>query len=218
MLAFLHTSPVHVANFEHVVQAHNGTVRTLHAVREDLLAQALADGRVTEATRGGTQAEVRRLVDEGARVVVCTCSTLGSAAEETPLVGGAHAMRIDRPMAQRAAALGRPILLVAAVPTALATALALLSEVRPQGTALTCRELLCGAAWQRFQTGDQAGYVAALAERVNEKARAGDVVMLAQASMAPVVALVQRSDVDVLASPDVGVRAALGLLAATPPS
>jgi hypothetical protein len=214
MLAFLHTAAVHVASFARLARELDGAVPTRHVVREDLLARALADGRVADTTRRETQAEVQRLVTEGARVVVCTCSTLGSAAEQTPTDLAATVLRVDRPMAQHAASLGRPVLVVAATATALATALALLNEVKPQGPQLVCRELLCSEAWERFQAGDHAGYAATLAERVDEHARPNDVVMLAQASMAPAALLVRRSDVQVLTSPDAAVRAALSLLAA----
>jgi len=212
VLAFLHTAAVHVPNFTGIVRDIDPRVPIRHSVREDLFARALADGRVTEGTRVDTQTEVQRLVAEGARVVLCTCSTLGSAAEETPGVSQAHVIRVDRPMAERAVATARPILLVAATPTAMATALALLSEAAQGRPLPVARELMCAAAWERFQAGDSSGYATALASAVDEHARANDVVMLAQASMAPAAALVRRSDVEVLTSPGVGVRAALALL------
>jgi hypothetical protein len=212
MLAFLHTAAVHVPNFTGIARELDPHVPIRHSVREDLFARALADGRVTEGTRLDTQTEVQRLVAEGARVVLCTCSTLGSAAEETPGVPHARVIRVDRPMAERAAASGRSILLVAATPTAMATALALLSEAAQGRPQPVVRELMCAAAWERFQAGDLSGYATALASAVDDNARADDVVMLAQASMAPAAALVRRSDVEVLTSPDVGVRAALALL------
>lgn len=211
MLAFLHTAAIHVPNFTRIARDLDPNIQIRHAVREDLFAQALADGRVSDETRTGTQAEVQRLVAEGARVVLCTCSTLGSAAEATPNVDAARVIRVDRPMADRAAALGRPILLVAATPTAMATAVALLGEAAG-GKPIAFRELMCSAAWERFQAGDQAGYARALAEQVDEHAKPDDVVMLAQASMAPAAALIRRTDTEVLTSPDVGVRAALQLL------
>jgi hypothetical protein len=95
----------------------------------------------------------------------------------------------------------------------MATAAALLAEAAG-GKPISFRELMCGDAWERFQAGDQAGYARALAEQVEGHARPGDVVVLAQASMAPAAALIRRTDVEVLTSPDVGVRAALALLAA----
>lgn len=214
MLAFLHTAAVHVPNFTGILRDIAPHVPIRHTVREDLFARALADGSVTGDTRRDTQAEVQRLVADGARVVLCTCSTLGSAAEDTPGVSGARVIRVDRPMAERAVATGRSILLVAAIPTAMATGVALLGEAARGKQQPAVQELLCAAAWELFQAGDLSGYAAALASAVDERAGANDVVMLAQASMAPAAALVRRSDVEVLTSPDVGVRAALGLLGA----
>ncbi len=214
MLAFLHTAPAHIPSFTRITRELDAQVPVLHAVREDLLARASTDGRVTEETHRATQAEVRRLVGEGARVVLCTCSTLGEAAEgaEEP---NAHVLRVDRPMAQRAAALARPILLVAATPTAMTTAVTLLREVSGP-RALSVRELMCSAAWARFQSGDHAGYAAAVADEVRGQAQPNDVVVLAQASMAPAAALIRRSDVEILTSPELGVRAALSLLESSP--
>ncbi|RYZ07365.1 MAG: hypothetical protein EOO73_11960 [Myxococcales bacterium] len=186
-------------------------MRIRHLVREDLLAQAMADGKVTAQTERSTQAEVVRLVQEGADVVLCTCSTLGDAAEATE-VPSARVLRVDRPMAERAVALGRPILLVAATPTAMATATALLHEVS-QPPRPTVRELMCRAAWERFQAGDHAGYASALAQQASDQAHPGDVIVMAQASMSSAAALILRSDVDVLTSPELGVRRALALLA-----
>jgi hypothetical protein len=214
MLAFLHTAAAHVDNFARIARAFDATVAIRHAVREDLLARALADGQVTEATRQGTQAEVQRLVAKGARVVLCTCSTLGNSAEATPSLSGARVLRVDRPMAERAIALGRPILIVAATSGAMSTAVALLNEAAHGAAMPRHRELLCSAAWALFQSGDHAGYAAAIAHEVAEQARADEVVMLAQASMATAATLVRRPDVEILTSPDLGVRNALTLLPA----
>lgn len=214
MLAFLHTAAIHVPNFTRITRELDATVQIRHALREDLLAQALADGRVSESTRRETQLEVQRLVAEGAGVVLCTCSTLGDAAEATPNVAGARVLRIDRPLAEHAVALGRPILLVAGTPTAMAAAVALLDEATGGAARPERRELLCAEAWELFLSGDHAGYATAVARQVDDHARADDVVMLAQASMAPAVALVRRSELEVLSSPQAGVRRALSLLAA----
>lgn len=210
MLGFLHTAAVHVAGFAELARGLAPRVEVSHVVRPDLLAQALADGVVSPATRDAARAEVARLFAAGATVVVCTCSTLGDAAEGSPRPAGAYVLRVDRPMAERAVSLGRPILVVAAAQTALDTALSLLNSVSK--TSLPARALLCERAWQRFQAGDHAGYAAEVAEAVKRDVRPTEVVMLAQASMAPAATLLHGAALEVLASPELGVRAALGLL------
>lgn len=214
VLAFLHTAALHVPVFEGIARALAPSIVTQHSVREDLLARAFADGGVTDWTRDATQAEVRGLIVEGAHVVLCTCSTLGRAAEGTTAIKNARVVRVDRVMAERAVAAQKPILLVAAIPTAMETAIALLDEIETvAGERRAARRyLLCSAAWAHFLAGDHAAYAKALAQQVSQSARAGEVVMLAQASMAPATPLIDRSDIEILTSPEIGVRAALSLL------
>lgn len=213
MLAFLHTAEVHVGTFGRLARQLGPNIEPHHVVRDDLLARALHDGGVTDETRAAVQSEVKRLLESGARVVVCTCSTLGDAAEATPHSAETHVLRIDRPMAERAIALGRPLLVVAALPTAMATASSLLQSVSAAVPPL--RPLLCDQAWQRFQIGDEAGYLNEVAAAVRREARSNDVVLLAQASMAAAAGLVGRPDVEILTSPELGLRHALDLLART---
>ena len=211
MLGFFHTGAVHVETFESLLRASEPGVATRHVVREDLLASAVAAGEVTSAVASAVQAEILALVEQGARVVVCTCSTLGSAAEATPTHGRAHVLRVDRPLAEQLVASGRPILVVAALPSAMTTATELLHAVAgARQQALQIRELPCHGAWSSFLAGDRPGYLRQVAQQVEQHALSGEHVMLAQASMAGAVPLIQRPDVRVFTSPELGVRAALG--------
>jgi hypothetical protein len=210
VLAFFHTGAVHVETFEALVRAVEPAMTTRHAVREDLLADAVAAGQVTSDVVGAVQAEILTLVEQGASVVVCTCSTLGSAAEATPTDGRAKVLRVDRPLAEQLVASGRPVLVVAALPSAMSTATELLHAVaRERHKAVQLRELPCNAAWPSFLAGDRASYLQQIAQQVEQHALPGDHVMLAQASMAGAVPLIRRSDVQVFTSPELGVRAAI---------
>ena len=210
MLAFLHTASVHVPTFDALAQALGADVPVRHHVREDLFDSALAAGSVTAAIRSAVHADVRMLVAEGARLVVCTCSTLGDSAESTPLTRPVRVLRIDRPMAEYASSSGKPLLVVAATPSALSTAVNLLSEIRGSSSQVV-RELSCADAWPFFRRGDRERYVALVAERIAAKAERGELVILAQASMADARASIQRDDIEVITSPDIGVRAAVAL-------
>lgn len=214
MLGFLHGAAVQVATFEALVQAAQPGIALRHVVREDLLASAVAAGRVTDEVATAVQAEVRALVEQGARVIVCTCTTLGDSAEATPTNGRATVMRIDRPLAEALVAAAQPILVVAALPSAMTTAMELLGAVaRARHTELRLRELPCNAAWPLFLAGDLHGYAQQVATLIDQNAEPGEQVMLAQASMAPALPLIQRRDVQVSTSPTLGVRAALAAYA-----
>jgi hypothetical protein len=69
--------------------------------------------------------------------------------------------------------------------------------------------VFCDGAWQHFQRGDHAAYAASIAERIRQVAAPNDVVVLAQASMAPAADWLQDSGLQVLSSPGLGVLAAL---------
>lgn len=210
MLGFLHTGAVHVETFEGLVRVIDPSVATRHVVREDLLASAAAVDTVTSEVASAVQSEILALVEQGARVVLCTCSTLGGAAEATPTHGRAHVLRVDRPLAQQLVASGRPVLVVAALPSAMTTATALLHAVAGERQqAVKLRELPCHSAWPSFLVGDRPGYLRQVAQQVEEHALPGEHVMLAQASMAGAVPLIRRPDVQVFTSPELGVRAAI---------
>ena len=209
-LAFLHTALVHVPTFEGLVREIAPGLRVRHLVREDLLADARAVG-LTGVDDAGLAARVHQAMHEaaagGATVVVCTCSTLGAIAERTPTGNAFKALRIDRAMADRAVRTGPRVLIVAALHSTLApTTELVVSAARDAGVAVQPRQLLVEGAWARFQSGDSAGYVDTLARAIRQGASTADVVVLAQASMAPVANMLADLGIDVLSSPVPGVR------------
>jgi hypothetical protein len=210
MLGFFHSGAVHVETFNALVQAEQSGIDMRHTVREDLLASAVAGGSVTNEIAHAVQREIRALLEQGARVVVCTCSTLGNAAEATAHDGRATILRVDRPLAEQLVATGRPILVVAALPSAMTTAVELLTDIAQHRTIpVNLRQLPCYEAWPRFLAGDRLAYAQHVANAVNQHAAPGDRVMLAQASMATAVPLIQGRDVEVATTPAPGIRAAL---------
>jgi hypothetical protein len=217
MLGFFHTGAVHVETFEGLVSAVDPAIVTRHVVREDLLARAVAAAKVTSDIVGAVQTEILALVEQGARVVVCTCSTLGAAAEATPTNGHATVLRVDRPLAEQLVASGQPILVVAALPSAMTTATELLRAVaREHGSEVKLRKLPCHDAWPAFLAGDRPGYLQQIAQQVERHALPGEHVMLAQASMAAALLLVRRSDIQVFTSAALGVDAAVSAYARAP--
>lgn len=145
----------------------------------------------------------------GASLVVCTCSTIGGVAERTPPNPRFRAARIDRAMADRAVQLGPRILLVAALQSTLEPTRDLLRESAERLGVEIEMEMLCvEQAWPLFERGDTAGYLEAIARAVSAAAGA-DVVVLAQASMAGALPLLEGLGVEVLASPALGIRTAL---------
>ena len=197
-LTLLHTADVHVATFAALRDRIAPGTALRQEVRADWLAEARRDGVTDDLA-----ARIARLVAEAPGPLICTCTTLGPAAE------AAGAIRVDRPMMQAAGRIGGEILLVYALDSTAAASRDLLSEHVGDGAGI--RPLSLSHLWPLFEAGDHAAFHAAIADAVNAavQQRAPSCVVLAQASMAGAVAHLDELEVPVLTSPETALRAAL---------
>lgn len=212
-LCFLHTAAQHVPTFEALVQARRPGLRLRHVVMPELLAEAQAGGAEAPALVTRVQEAMRAAAAlDAAPLVVCTCSTIGGAAEHTDTGGRFVAQRIDRAMADLALATGPRVLIAAALQSTLAPTLALLQQsAQALRRPLAERSLWIDGAWAHFLAGDTCAYAAAIASAL--RGAQADVVVLAQASMAPAAVLLADLGPPVLSSPALGVERALAHLA-----
>ena len=210
ILAFLHTSPIHIATFDRLLAEIDPGVTARHIVDESLLNEARAAGEITPALEQRIAAALRDASAPDGAVVLCTCSTIGGSAEVAGTHAGRMVLRVDRPMAERAVALGDRILVAAALASTLAPTRALiLDAARAAGKPIKLRDLLCEPAWAFFERGDLVGYAQAIAKELRTAADQADVIVLAQASMAAAAPLCADLGVPILSSPRLGLEAAL---------
>ncbi|WP_340537463.1 aspartate/glutamate racemase family protein [Nocardioides sp. GXZ039] len=208
-VGFLHTAPGHVTTFDALAR-RSGAGAVVDVVVPHLLDRARA--ATPDDDLGPAVADaVRGLVDRGADVVVCTCSTLGPLAERVDRVGaGVPVLRVDRPMAREAVRRGSRIGVVAALQSTLGPTGDLLEEEAARaGASVTLVESCVAEAWSAFEAGDQDGYLAQVSAAARALAGEVDVVVLAQASMAGAITDLDDLPIPVLASPQAAVRAAL---------
>ncbi|WP_406504390.1 aspartate/glutamate racemase family protein [Streptomyces sp. NBC_00212] len=207
MLALLHTSPAHVPVFDALRDEDAPDLELRHLVHEQLLSRARELG--PDAVTADVEAALAEAVAQGADAVLCTCSTIGGIAEAAAAPLGVPVLRVDRPMAAAAVAQGDRIAVVATVASTLEPTADLIREEagdRP----LALRTVLAEDAWQHFESGDADAYFAQIAATV-DALRDVDVVVLAQASMAPAAART-TIEVPVLSSPRPGLRAAAAVV------
>jgi len=81
-IAFLHTAQAHVATFERLLGEAAPGLSARHVVRDDLLADARAVGVCDPALVARVHAAMQEAASGGAKVVACTCSTIGGIAEQ----------------------------------------------------------------------------------------------------------------------------------------
>ena len=208
-LTFLHTAPSHVNTFNHLLQELGPNLPTKHIVDESLLQEARQDG-LTDALAARVHERITSAAAEGGHIILCTCSTIGACAEQTALSAPQRVIRIDRPMAEQAVALGSRIIVAATLASTLAPTKALLRSVaNATDKPIEIIDLLCESAWAKFESGDQDGYLADIAQTLQHHAMEGEVIVLAQASMAEAIQFCLNLPVPVLSSPRLGLAAAI---------
>jgi hypothetical protein len=183
-ITLLHTAPANVATFERLARSLAPEIPVQHILDESLLADARSAGSITPELTQRIQAQILS-ADEESAVVLCTCSTIGGAAEQLRHPTAGAVQRVDRAMAERAVELGRRIVVMAALASTLGPTRQLILDVAQQlGKDVELSEVLCNEAWSKFEQGDTQAYYAMVAACVRQNAERGDVIVLAQASMA----------------------------------
>lgn len=208
-IGFLHTSPVHIATFDRLLEASLTDHELVHLVDEPLLAQAMVTG-IDADVQDQVDAHIQKLADAGCTQIVCTCSTIGGLVEEMSLEN-VSISRIDRPMAAAAVENGHVVLVVVAIgSTLIPTRELLLDESRRQERPILIQELVLDHAWPIFLAGDLDRYYQALADGIRAQVIGNEwcqtklppeVVVIAQASMANAADLLQDIGIPVLTSP-----------------
>ncbi|MBO1332109.1 aspartate/glutamate racemase family protein [Streptomyces sp. VRA16 Mangrove soil] len=204
-LALLHTSPVHVPVFDALRDAAHPGLALRHIVREELLERAREHG--PDSVTGDIRTLLKAAADDGAAVVLCTCSSIGAVAQALAAEAGVPVLRVDRPMAALAVAEGPRVVVVATTHSTLGPTVALVEEEAARaGRPVEVRTLLVEDVWELFLAGERETYldqVAAVLDTVTD----ADAVVLAQASLTD-AADRTRTTVPVLSSPGPGLAAA----------
>ena len=207
-LALFHTGQAHVSTFGPLIAQLAPEIPLVHHVRQDLLDAAQPRG-LTPGIRRRAVREMLGLADAGAATVLCTCSTLGPAAETAADLSDVPILRVDRPMMEAALDRGPRIAVAACLASTIGPTRALLERVAADcGVRPEVTEILLAEAWPLFAAGNRAGYATAIAQGLERAAPEVDAVILAQASMAPAAERCTLP-VPVLSSPQLGAAAAI---------
>jgi len=220
-LVLFHTSEVHVPGFSalaaEIAPEIAPGIAIRHVVRADLLRRAIAVGGLADEIREAARAALRAEA-LGAGAVLCTCSTLGPAAEDADRDAAAPILRIDRAMADRAVARARRIAVVACIEATLGpTAEVVTTAARAAGKAVETSIHLLDGPWRHFEAGDLDAYHRAVAAGLRGIAPRAEIILLAQASMAPAAMLCADLPIPVLSSPRPALEAALRACRAASP-
>jgi hypothetical protein len=209
MLTLLHTAESNIAVFDALWKEIAPDIDVRHLVADDILQEARDAGRVSPKLSRRV-AEIYETLGRQFEFVLCTCSTIGEIAERESRRYRFPVLRVDRPMAERALALGRHIAVLATLKSTLEPTRELLKSVaHATHAAVQIDDVLVKNAWPQLESGDAAGYAQAIAEEIDGAARSHDVIVLAQASMAAAADLRPNCPIPILSSPRLGFEAAV---------
>ncbi len=210
-LFLLHTSHTLVPVFQELTDKyfHGKDIKVFNIVDDSLIKNTIERGELTADT-------MRRVVDyicsaeaAGADFVLATCSSIGPAVETGATLCKIPVLRVDQPMADLAVETGTKIGVVATLSTTLNPSSDLvLRRAKLAGKEIQLVSRLCEGAFDALMSGKPEIHDEKVASVLVELSKEVDVILLAQASMARVVA--QLSDEDkkilILTSPELAIK------------
>jgi len=206
-LALIHTSPSLTPMFQELCATLLPNVTVFHMVDESLIRNTVAAGRLEKVTMRRVIAMVESAGMAGADAVLVTCSSIGEAVTMAAKLFDFPVLRVDDAMAEQAVATGQRVGVLATLKTTLEPTTALVRS-KANGHGVTIVDRLCEGAFDAVMAGDGAKHDAIVCAALKTMQSEVDVIVLAQASMARVLAHMEPGclKVPVLSSPELGVR------------
>lgn len=214
-LGLVHNSPMLAGVFNEIAARVMPDVRILHFVDESTIRNTIAAGHLQKSTMRQVIRLVGSTFDAGCDVAMVTCSSIGRAVEMAAELYDQPVLRIDRAMAEAAVASSSRIGVVATLSTTLDPTADLVRRVAAgQGKDIELVPHLCEGAFHAVMAGDGATHDRIVGEALTTALTNVDTILLAQASMARVVASLPEGAVKapVLSSPELGMLRAAEVL------
>ncbi len=194
--------------FAELCRRHVPEAKFFHMVDESLIQDTIHAGSLRKTT-------IRRLVGQiasaeaaGATAVLVTCSSIGPGVTLAQQLFEIPVLRIDDAMAEAAVRQARTIGVLATLRTTLDPTTALLrNKAAEAGRTVELVECLCADAFPAVLAGDIETHDRLLRQALMEDLKGVDLIVLAQASMARVVATLPTGALrtPVLSSPELAV-------------
>jgi len=209
-IAYIHTVPSLVSLFNDLSkELLPSGVEVFHIADELLLKVVLAQGGLSPFIFRRVVDHVVAAVEGGASLVQVTCSSISPCVEAARPFVSVPVFTVDDPMVNAALAIGSRVGVAATVPTTLKpTAELVYRQAERTGRKAVVDARLCEGAFQALLDGDGEAHDRIVRACLQELLERNDVVLLAQASMARVVATIPADErnVPILSSPRLAVE------------
>jgi Asp/Glu/hydantoin racemase len=203
-LGLIHTSATLVPVFADLCSKYLPNIKVFNIVDDSLIKNTIACGELTASTSKRVVNYAASAQEAGADFILFTCSSIGAAVETAATLTNVPVLRVDQPMADMAVQTGKRIGVIATLSTTLEPTSDLVRRrAIVAGKEIELTSVLCNGAFDALMNGDAATHDAMVANALKELVTKVDVVLLAQASMARVVDILDEADkkIPILASP-----------------
>lgn len=188
-VTLIHTVASLVEPFRNLAGELLPQVDVFHVVDESLLTVTRRRGEVTVQTRRRLLSHALSADDLGVSAILVTCSSMGPAVEAIQPFVAARLLRVDDAMADNAISLGRRIAVLGTLSTTMEPTRELIgSHAIEHGVQVSVESVVCEGAFEALASGDTATHDGLVRAALLRLAADNDVIVLAQASMARVLA------------------------------
>ena len=210
-LFLLHTSAIMVPVFQELTDKYfkGKDIKVFNIVDDSLIKNTIERGELTPDTSHRVVDYVGLAERGGADFVLATCSSIGAAVEMGAALSKMPVLRVDQPMADLAIQMGTRIGVVATLSTTLEPSCDLVRRrALVAGKEIKLISRLCEGAFDALMGGKPELHDQMVASVLKELSNEVDVILLAQASMARVVAQLPEEDkkVPILSSPELAIQ------------
>jgi len=202
MLAFLHTSPIHIERFENLVRKYNNTISTKHFVNEALLKESSSTGLLDLKS---FTSQIQEIKKHPVQLIICTCTTYGQASEAFENV-----KRIDQPLVEYLISNFSKIAMAYTVLSTRDVSKSLLEKTAiAKNKKMEIIEFDCTSSWQYFEAGDIENYEKSIAKQIRKTTLNVDVIFFAQASMEGAIQYLKDLEIEIFSIPEFGIKSFL---------
>lgn len=181
-VAVLHTTPVTIPLMNRLLGEQLAEYQVLNFMDDSILPMLNRDPDSLPYVMEKLWSYIGFAQRQNAEAVLSACSSIGEIAEYARARTRLPVMRVDEAMMEQAAALGKPVLLCATLATTLGPSLRLLRQ--KCGDRVPVESRLLSEAYALMQAEGKEAHDRAIARALEAPLRAGQTVVLAQASMA----------------------------------
>ena len=208
-LAVINTTPVTITGLKPYFETLLPEVQVVNFLDETILKEINREGMITNSVRYRFYSMVISAAMNKPDAILCACSSVGGLLEEASHLIDVPVFRIDEPMTRQAVKQGAKIGVAATLKSTLLPTLDLLKrQAKKAGRQIEIQTMLIEEAGLLLNSGKIDEYNRLISSKLQALIESNDIVVLAQASMAEALRLIDNWEkLPVLTSPQSGIAA-----------